>query len=232
MSDHYFTNHKCCSRHVAPEYYSKPLTQEAAVDVLRGLFLRWHELAHDAGVEYWLIAGSLLGARRNGSIIPYDDDIDVAVNVNQMSRLVELEGTSSVTDANEDWIPVYETADDVLRISPHWRRLVHEEDPKYWIDGKLIDKTYGLWVDIFAYHEMPDGTYSRKCPLRQKLPQFPKDSLFPLREIQFEGLDAKAPHRCDEILETRFGPDFAEPDHALRDGQWIRKQPLPPWRKR
>lgn len=33
----------------------------------------------DAGVRYWLEAGSLLGAMRSGDVLPWDHDVDIGM---------------------------------------------------------------------------------------------------------------------------------------------------------
>ncbi len=43
-----------------------------------------------AGINYFLSAGSLLGAARNGKFIPWDDDIDFGLMRNDFERAVEL----------------------------------------------------------------------------------------------------------------------------------------------
>ena len=44
----------------------------------------------DKKVEYWITAGSLLGFMRNGGIIPWDDDIDIAVKEEDIPKIQEL----------------------------------------------------------------------------------------------------------------------------------------------
>ena len=47
---------------------------------LAKLFEYWRKLAERENIEYFLTCGTLLGAYRNGDIMPYDTDIDILVN--------------------------------------------------------------------------------------------------------------------------------------------------------
>lgn len=56
----------------------KVLTEQA-LNELYDLFKFVHDLFTERGIEYFTICGSLLGAIRHQSFIPWDDDIDIAV---------------------------------------------------------------------------------------------------------------------------------------------------------
>lgn len=65
------------------------------------------KICTDNKIEYWMCGGTLLGAVRNGGCIPWDDDIDVAMMRDEISKLREvLEKTDSeytVTEFYQSW---------------------------------------------------------------------------------------------------------------------------------
>ena len=54
------------------------------------LLRQWINLSSEHHIEYVLAYGSLLGAMRNGDVIPYDSDIDVLIDVNFFSVMKRL----------------------------------------------------------------------------------------------------------------------------------------------
>ena len=56
----------------------------------------------------------------------------------------------------------------------------------------------------------------------------PKDVVFPLGRLAFEGREYPAPHRTEAYLQHYYGDDLS-PDHAWDDalGRYVQRRPLP-----
>ena len=57
---------------------------------LYDLFRTWVQISKQNNIEYVLACGSLLGAMRNGDVIPYDSDIDILIDINYFSIIKRL----------------------------------------------------------------------------------------------------------------------------------------------
>ena len=62
------------------------LIQQASVIILRDVV----RVCKEAGIDCWLSYGTVLGAYRHGGIIPWDDDIDMAMLRKDYDKFVEL----------------------------------------------------------------------------------------------------------------------------------------------
>src|SRR4028118_681017 len=93
-------------------------------------------------INYWLISGTLLGARRHGGFIPWDDDLDVAVLRSDYEKLLSIlkdELPSNLklqhkgTDENY-WL--------------HWAKI-RDTQSRYYEKGTELDNLHhiGIFID-------------------------------------------------------------------------------------
>ncbi len=105
-------------------------------------------------IEYFLTAGSLIGAIRHKGIIPWDDDIDIGLKRENYNKLIEI----LKNDENSQYFLMdYTTQTDYFY---PYAKLV---DKRTVLQEKVVRKisNYGIFVDIFAYDTLPDDACLR-----------------------------------------------------------------------
>lgn len=145
-----------------------------------------------AGFEYWMDWGTLLGARREGTMIPHDYDADIGMRESEFQRL----------RAAWDQEPRFKGM-----------RLSKENDRLYRIRVNLG------WVDVFRYQDDGDGNlrmismanlhHSCRCPHRGHT--IPTSVILPLTTLSFGGVVASAPARVDAYLAHLYGNGWRTP---------------------
>ena len=68
---------------------------------LKKLLLHWIQISKQNNIEYVLACGSLLGAMRDGDVIPYDSDIDILVDQNYFSIFKRLSSKRGFSTSDE-----------------------------------------------------------------------------------------------------------------------------------
>lgn len=107
---------------------------------------------HD--IPYWLDAGTLLGAVRHGGFIPWDDDIDIAMTLDDMNRFVEV-APSELPDHLFVQTPENEPTKEPLV-------KIRDLNSFYVEGGDNFAAPYekGVFVDIFPFVTYPNVSRS------------------------------------------------------------------------
>ena len=175
--------------------------------VLRDLIRSYLEVLGELnGAETWLAHGTLLGWWWNGSIMPWDYDLDVQVSNGTLSWMGEhLNGTEHnyTSVAYIDGTAFQREKRYLLDVNPHHSEI-DRGDGMNIIDARWIDMQNGMFVDITGVRERePEdrpGTWSCKNKHR-----YEARDLWPMRVTEFEGVRAKIPYSFQRILSDEYG---------------------------
>jgi hypothetical protein len=175
---------------------TRDIIKPKQVKILR-LFDIW---AKANNLQYFLDYGSLLGAIRDGGMIPYDDDIDVSIDETRLQELIK--DTNKIIVENEEFI-----------ITPSFCGIF------YYFRNKECGK-----IDLFTFKfrnqliNRPDIIYKTKRVISYRyIKNVPiiYSSEFNLKNIQFEGLIVPIPVKSDELLKLRYGNDYMTIYYAI-----------------
>lgn len=197
-------------------------TPACCLSHIRALVFAWADLCAELAVTWWLDYGTLLGAVRNGGVIPHDKDADLGVPADDFRRVLAYR-------------PEVPWAD---RVEGGKRCRVRLVDGLWWIHklrhgGKYsagnslkirLSEVNHTNVDVFPWYPEPNDFLGRQAYVgcdRYKGREFPATALFPLSEIEWEGRWLPAPRDPEAFLHHRYGPDWRTPIPRNNEGKRI-----------
>lgn len=172
-------------------------------------------------IDYWMTAGTLIGAIRHKGFIPWDCDIDVGMSRLDLARLKRVtdEFPPDIFYQDSDTDPHY----------PEWNYSVKLRD-RYssyveWQRNNPDSKWHnGLQVDLIIYDTDEDGLLVNPF----KGTRYTKNDIFPCIRMEFEGALLCAPKNYDEYLRRRYGDYLRLPDPEQRVAHEGQADPFTP----
>jgi len=180
--------HPCCHEHL------KEMLEWA------DKFLRRYD------IKYWLIFGTLLGAVRDGKMIPWDEDVDLGVKTDGAREI--LKHLNEIYDAG--YTPKVSIMPDskVCTISMYYSRT-NSLHLSFDVANEVINEYLGICV----------------CDIEQPGSYWSYADIDELGVIEFEGRMYPIPNRPEFGLKVYYGEDWQTPrvkkwikDMILRDG--------------
>lgn len=140
-------------------------------------------------IKYWADGGTLLGICRNGSQIPYDDDLDLGIDVKYKNELHNI--------VNEF-------------IELGYGYVEYNEMSKVYIPNKWRENNFRIsgtpTLDIF-YYKLKKGKYVlNDLNLRNtyKNNYYSKDKLYPLKQMKYMDLYISVPNDPADTLDRQY----------------------------
>ena len=184
-------------------YRSGPTMHELHAEALTTLG-EVMECADAAGARYWATAGTLLGAVRHNAMIPWDDDIDLAMpRAEFLERLLPALRRKGLL---------------VLPYLPFLGAVY----PRYIKVGRRRDQTglYCTMVDIFLYDQDREGLWRNiDEPARYR----PEDVAAPMPTLPLgQDLQIPVPRNAERYLEQFYGKSWRTPVKSYSHYQKMR----------
>jgi len=211
----------------------EPINKTEAVKVLREVKICLDE----AGVEYWLDQGTLLGAVRDGDFIPWDNDIDIGTIHSEFDKIVqtlsELRKRGFSFRISDFVISVRKND---IPVNVVLYRVTGEE--AWWckqIDGLKYTFLLMSVVNIISYSPFYKGGFTIENIIYSLIPYFlrnflrrtlykiwrtfggryliletPKVYYGNLDKILFHNVELKTPSPVQDYLVYKYGKDWRE----------------------
>lgn len=142
------------------------------------------DMAKSNDIDLILDSGTLLGYIRHNEIIPWDDDIDLAIELSQAEKLLSVLWS-------QDQLITKHTSIEMLQTSPI----------KIWMDdGDVIDGHTHLFpfIDLWLY------TVEDKSIVFKDGRTFPYSDFYPLENCLFENVPLKIPFASINCLNRQY----------------------------
>ena len=163
------------------------------------------KILYRAQIPFWVDCGTCIGVYRHGGVIPWDNDLDLSVLVddfqNVMNALKQLDPKKFVV---QDWssrsrpgsyIRVY-----VKKNRNHIDIYMNDIDP----DEKTITYIIAHENSHFMAEEWKERERTQKAPI-------PFDVIFPLKKGEFDGIIVPVPNQTARFLSYKYGPNLNPP---------------------
>ncbi len=126
--------------------------------IMLEMLVEFDAICQKHNLKYWLDSGTLLGAVRHQGFIPWDDDIDLSMPVEDYNKFLEIGASqlsSNIFVQTKETDPNFKF--DYIKLRSNKASIVefHEE-------GREVGYHQGVFVDIFPMLTLPNSSFHEK----------------------------------------------------------------------
>lgn len=132
-------------------------------DILMGCLQKFMEICEEHNLTYFCVGGTVIGAVRHGGMIPWDDDIDIAMPRPDYNRFINI--CKSIDLGH------YELATPEMKGYPFFFSKFCDKNTSL-IELENVPCLYGIFIDIFPI----DGTSANKIEAARLMKKFKRCS--------------------------------------------------------
>ena len=186
-------------------------------ETFKELFVKWTIISKEFEVPYFLNFGTLLGAWRNGDLIPTDSDIDLVINIGDTPKLEKF-GTRDGYRlyVQRDWkVP----QDQRRRFNCKGDRVQSQMDDCSFIEpiARLINLNTNVRLDILGCIFFFDTVLI----FSDLKPDVKRDIVLPLKHCKFMGIDSCCPNKPKTLLTSYYGANL-RPTRVCKNKKWVK----------
>lgn len=178
---------------------------ESIYDLYR-MFYYTHNLLVKWGVSYYASCGTLLGAVRHGGIIPWDNDIDLAISSRDAERIDNPEFRRELK--SRGYRLKYFKADRRSRGKYDWLKILGKNyDGIDLFITETVEIKRGVWVNRLrgAGNKMYPQDYNHIS------------DIYPLKYARFGSGVIPIPNRPQSVLKRMYGSDYKRKGYITKD---------------
>lgn len=133
----------------------KKLTQDEVRQTQMAILDEIVKVCEKNNLRYYLAFGSLLGAVRHNGYIPWDDDIDIALERDDYEKLLCI--LKDKNAGNQDWLSVIDDTD-----KNYFYPFSKAVDNRTEVKMDRHHGNHGVWVDLFPIDGLPSSEWGTK----------------------------------------------------------------------
>jgi|SRR5579862_6507222 len=214
------------SDRLVPKGYERRLSDIEHLSEEKKAFSQIVRIFKDNGILFWADCGTCLGAYRYGGIIPWDNDLDLAI---LQPDFANMKSALNALDPNlylvEDWSN---------RTLPETYVRVYIRSTRQYIDIY----TYAIHPDTQSIQYICSNVNSMfmqegwKINERRYMVETPFAIVFPLRLADFDGIEVPVPQQTEKYLQMRYGENLAPVKvYNAKSGSYEKDLTHPYWQR-